>query len=81
MLDTLCVFSDNNGLKVNMDKTKVMIFNKYGRHIHRRFTLGNVKIDTTREYKYLGFKLTSSGEINSGLSDLKDRASKALIKF
>ena len=81
MLDTLCVFSENNRLKVNMDKTKVMIFNKCGRHIHRRFTLGNVKIDTTREYKYLGFKLTPSGEINSGLSDLKDRASKALIKL
>ena len=44
-----------------MEKTKVMIFNKTGRHIHKRFTLGGVQVSTTREYKYLGFKLTPSG--------------------
>ena len=30
-----------------------------------------------REYKYLGFMLTPSGEIFTGLKDLKDRAGKA----
>ena len=67
MLNALEAFSQNNGLKVNLSKTKVMIFNKTGRHIRKEFYLGNVKVKTTREYKYLGFKLTPSGEINSGL--------------
>ena len=81
MLDSLYIFSEANGLKANMDKTKVMIFNKTGRHMHRRFFLGGQKVETTREYKYLGFKITPSGEINSGLIDLKDRALKAFMKL
>ena len=34
-----------------------------------------------RSYKYLGFIFTPSGEINTGLRDLKDRALKAYIKL
>ena len=81
MLNHLHLFSEINGLRINMDKTKTMIFNKSGRHIRRNFLLGSSKIDTTREYKYLGFKITPSGEINSGLSDLKDRALKAFMNL
>ena len=81
MLEVLNNFSKENGLSVNMDKTKVMIFNKTGRHIRRNFYLGEQKVETTREYKYLGFKITPSGEISSGLNDLKDRATKAFFKL
>ena len=81
MLNSLNTFAINNGLKANLDKTKVMIFNKNGRLIHKKFTLGGVEIQVTREYKYLGFKLTPSGEINSGLNDLKDRALRAYMKM
>ena len=81
MLNTLNNFSQTNGLNVNMDKTSIMIFNKTGRHIRKTFHLGGIKVDTTREYKYLGFKITPSGEINSGLNDLKDRALKAFMKM
>ena len=34
-----------------------------------------------REYKYLGFVITPSGEINTGLKDLRDRAFKAFMKI
>ena len=81
MLDSLHIFSEHNGLKVNMDKTKIMVFNKSGRHMRRKFFLGELKVETTREYKYLGFKVTPSGEINSGLTDLKDRVLKAFMKM
>ena len=81
MLHTLGSFSMQNNLKVNMDKTRVMIFNKTGRHIRRNFYLGGEKVKTTREYKYLGFSITPSGEITSGLSDLKDRATKSFYKI
>ena len=81
MLNTLNKLSQDNGLTVNMDKTKVMIFNKTGRHMRRNFYIGNQKVETTREYKYLGFKITPSGEINSGLRDLKDRALKAFFQL
>ena len=81
MLDTLNTFSRENGLSINMDKTKVMIFNKTGRHMRRNFFLGAQKVETTRDYKYLGFKITPSGEITTGLKDLKDRATKAFFKL
>ena len=80
MLNNLHNFPEINGLKVNLDKTRIMIFNKSGRHI-QRFLLGGTPVETTREYKYLGFKITPSGEIHSGLKDLKDRALKAFMKL
>ena len=33
------------------------------------------------EYEYLGFVITPSGEINTGLKDLRDRAYKAFMKI
>ena len=67
MLANLKSFSDENGMTLNIKKTKIMTFNKGGRHIRENFFFGKEKIETTREYKYLGFLVTSSGEINSGL--------------
>ena len=39
--------------------------------------MGKQIIYTTKAYKYLGFVLTPSGEINTGLQDLKDRTIRA----
>ena len=39
---------------------------------------GNLTINSVREYKYLGFVITPSGEITTGLFDLRSRASYAL---
>ena len=71
----------NHGLEINFDKTIVMIFNRTVRHIRRKFYLGDMRIETAREYKYLGFKITPYGGINPGLNDLKDRALKAFYKM
>ena len=60
-----------------LHKTKSMIFNKSGRHLRRSFRVGKEIIHTSNNYKYLGFTLTPSGEINTGLQDLKDRALRA----
>ena len=70
-----------NGMALNIKKTKIMIFNKNGRHIRRNFFFGQNRLETTRQYKYLGFLVTPSGEINSGLNDLKDRAQRAFSKL
>ena len=80
MLNTLKLYTEKNGMSINVDKTKVMVFNKNGRHIRKSFPYGENKIDSTRQYKYLGFLITPSGEINSSLKDLKDRALRAFIK-
>ena len=81
MLKTLYIFTQGNGLAVNLDGTKVIIFNKAGHHMRRIFYLGNQKLETTRQYKYLGLIVTPSAEINTELNDLKGRATKAFFKL
>ena len=74
MLNNLSEYTKLNGLKINSDKTKSMIFNKAGKFLKRSFKVGNERIFSTNSYKYLGFLVTPSGEISSGLKNLKDRA-------
>ena len=81
MISDLAIYSDDNGLKINVDKTKVMIFNKTGRLIRRNFVYNNLTIHSVREYKYLGFMITPSGEILTGLKDLHSRAAYALVQL
>ena len=65
MLSALKLYSTKNGLTLNIKKKKT------GRHIRRNFYFGNSKLETTRQYKYLGFMITPSGEISTGLKDLE----------
>ena len=58
-----------------------MIFNKTGRLMRRPFYLNGVKLEMVRSYKYLGFVITPSGELTTGLRDLRDRAFKAFMKL
>ena len=81
MLKAMEGYCKGNELLLNTDKTKVMIFNKTGRLIRKNFIFNNIQLETVRSYKYLGFLITPSGEINSGLNDLRDRAMKAFFKL
>jgi hypothetical protein len=81
MLNALKTYADKNGMTINTKKTQTIIFNKSGHHIRRNFNVGKDKLDSTREYKYLGFMVTPSGEIGTGLKDLKNRALRALSKL
>ena len=78
ILEEYCI---ENHLMINTKKTKCMVFNKTGRLISRPFYLNGVKLEMVRSYKYLGFVLTPSGEICSGLKDLRDRALKGFMKM
>ena len=81
MISKLGKYSSTNGLEINVEKTKAMIFNKSGRFSRVTYRINNLSIHTTDAYKYLGFIITPSGEINSGLKDLKARALKAYYKL
>ena len=74
MLNNHSLYARKNGMKINVDKTKRMIFNKSGKFFRRSFKFDNENIFTTNSYKYLGFLVTPSGEINSGLRNLKDNS-------
>ena len=81
-LNSLYEYSEANELTVNTKKTKCMVFNKTGRLLKKyNFYYNNLLLENVREYKYLGFLVTPSGEIVSGLKDLRNRAMKALAKL
>ena len=81
-LNTLAGYSKVNRLTVNTKKTQCMIFNKTGRLLkNHKFTYNNTTLECVREYKYLGFIVTPSGEILTGLKDLRNRAMRALAKL
>ena len=81
MLGNLALYTRKNGMEINTDKTKIMIFNKTGKFFRRTFKFYNKNIFTTNSYKCLGFIVTPSGEITSGLKDFKDRALRAYFKL
>ena len=74
LLDIVATYCGINKLTVNCKKTKCMIFNKTGRLYRDKISMNGVLLDNVREYKYLGFIFTPSGEIRSGLQDLRNRA-------
>ena len=58
-----------------------MIFNKTGRLIRTPFYYNKTKLENVKQFKYLGFLLTTSGKTKAGIKDLKDRALKAFFKL
>ena len=77
MLKMVSEYCNTNKLTINCKKTKCLIFNKTGRLSRESIYMNGVKLDNVREYKYLGFIFTPSGEIGTGLQDLRDRAFKS----
>lgn len=78
MLSLLEQYVEKNRMSINTKKTKCMIFNKNGKFIRRSYALSGKTVETTNSYKYLGLLFTPSGEIRSALTDLRDRAMRAL---
>ena len=79
MIKMISDYCETNRLTINSKKTKCLIFNKTGRLIREQFFLNGTLLENVREYKYLGFIVTPSGEIRTGLQDLRNRAFKAFL--
>lgn len=80
MIQKLVKYSEENGLKINEDKTKCMI-NKNGRHIRCNIKCHNLSVTSVREYKYLRFLVIPSGETSSGIKDLRSRELYAVVQL
>ena len=73
------LFYDTLGLKVNINKTQIIIFNKRGVKLDNKytFTLNEKKVEIVDEYQYLGLKLKPSGSMGVAVQELHDKASRA----
>jgi hypothetical protein len=81
-LDKLNEYCQKWKLSVNIDKTKVMIFNKSGRLLTKfSFKFGKHNIQLCGEYSYLGIVFTPSGSFTKAINFLYDKACKAFFKI
>ena len=78
-INFLYEYSQCNGLNINVNKTKSICFNNAGRLIRNCFFINNTVIEDVNFIKYLGFVVSSNGNIKRGLKDLCDRASRAFF--
>ena len=78
-LDSLSEYCKENDLSVNLNKTKVLIFNNCGRTMNKHvlYYRGS-KLDNVSNYKYLGLQFSTYGNF---LWEIKKVALKALWPF
>ena len=76
LLNQLKDFCDNWGLVVNMTKTQVMVFNRSGRKLKesKKFKYGDLNIESTSEYTYLGITMSLTGTYNIAVANLQKKA-------
>ena len=69
-------------LTVNINKTKVIIFNKGGHSFKKySFTYGTEVVEITQSYCYLGIWFSSCGSFNLAIKHIYDKALKAFFKL
>ena len=79
LLDTLSEFCDKWGLKVNLSKTKQMVFRNGGIIKKNEILyLNGVKLETVSYYKYLGIVISTRLSWSPAQSTLSAQASKAI---
>jgi hypothetical protein len=80
-INRLQAHCEQNGLTVNTSKSKVMIFNKGGRHVYHCFKLNGYTLDIAKEYKYLGILFTPSGSFTRAKELLYKKSLKSYFKL
>ena len=70
-INNLVQVSNSLNLKVNSDKTKIVVFRKGG-HLAKgeHWFLGGTKLEIVNSYKYLGFVFTTKLSLNTALDDM-----------
>lgn len=64
---------------VNLNKTKILIFQeRSGNHsLKHQFYLDKVKLERAKNYTYLGLNISSSGNFQRAVNELRDKARRA----
>ena len=69
-------------MKINLEKTKIMVFQKRARENAKlRFLIDGQIIDVVQEYTYLGTRISSSGNFSVSREHLKEKALHALLSL
>ena len=66
-------------LRLNIKKTKVVIFNRPRKYQVPTFSIGNFIIETDTQYNYLGIILSGNGSLKPAVTTLANQTRKALF--
>ena len=66
MLNDIEEYCNTWGLKINVNKTKVLIFEKSKESTHYDFYLYNKKLEVVSSFKYLGVYFFKNGHVRFG---------------
>ena len=75
-MDKLKKWFDINKLKLNIEKTKILLYIKSG--ILKDITIDNIKIDIVNNYKFLGIYLDSQMTYKKHINYLSNKLSKII---
>ena len=78
-LDNFETYCDTWHLKVNISKTKIVIFSNRSPSVNTKFYFKGQEIEIVKEYKYLGIYLSRSGSFLQAKRHLVDQANNALF--
>ena len=66
-------------LRVNLKKTKLIIFNKSGRKLNASCSFGSKTVDMATSYTYLGSVLTPSGSFSANQDQLYNKGLRTMF--
>jgi hypothetical protein len=78
MLNIIDLYSDENGLSINLKKTECMVISKYENPMDCGITLKGTLIKQVKNFKYLGTLITNDGKCNK---EIKARIAMAKETF
>ena len=79
-IDALKNYCDEWKLKINIKKTKSMIFNRGNKLINTNFNVGGTPIENVKDFSYLGFKISAKNcNFNTTIEDLSIKANRAIF--
>ena len=81
MLNDVETYCNECGLKINVAKTKALIFEKSTRYFHYDFFLYNEKLEIVTLFKYLGVYFYKNGNWHRSQKCIAEHASKAMHRL
>ena len=82
-IDAIEVYCHNWKLQVNIQKSKVIIFNGQGKNLNNKFQfyLNGSQLESVDSFNYLGIVFQCNGKFSAATQRLNNKAQKALFKM
>ncbi|XP_069502605.1 vomeronasal type-2 receptor 26-like [Ambystoma mexicanum] len=77
MLDSLAIYTAENGLTINIDKSKIMVFSNKCRPKKYSWSLESKKVEQVKSYKYLGVVIDEKLNWEEQWSSIESRCTVA----